>query len=252
MALDREEKDDIYIGNSSLKFSKYGSKQNQKMGKWIWPLLSREIANYLISLWGLQFIIDKNITWRTGMALNRMFAEMVHMPNVPQHLPSARRPLIVLLHLVSMRRAPFELPGPLQTNPGSSKRSLCSCHCWCMISTQCHVVATASLEFKHGLRGKWTGNHHFYNPKNGGFSRVAVGFPNWWRHNWCFVSSADASLSWNVHFGTWPPPEPHGDAEHAMETPGAGPQIWVSGLIQLRRVTFAQWACPNMPQCRAK
>ena len=83
MALDREEKDDIYIGNSSLKFSKYGSKQNQKMGKWIWPLLSREIANCLISLWGLQFIIDKNITWRMGMALNRMFAEMVHMPDVP-------------------------------------------------------------------------------------------------------------------------------------------------------------------------
>ena len=122
----------IFKSEIHLKCSKYSSKQKEQNGK--------------------------GFGRRMGMALNCLQRWSIRMANVPKHLPSARRPFIVLL-LCTVRTSP-----PPPTNRGSSKRSLCACHCSCMISTQCHVVATATLEFKQGLAGKWTGNHDFYNP----------------------------------------------------------------------------------------
>lgn len=150
-----------------------------------------------------------------GMALNCLQRWSIRMPNVPKHLPSARRPFIVLL-LCTVRTSP-----PPPTNRGSSKRSLCCCHCSCMISTQCHVVATATLEFKQGLARKWTGNHDFYiflQPLKLGGPRGCGRF----------------SQPWGCE---------------AVGTPSAGPHMrWPAWSSHLRQVTFAQWACPNMPQ----
>ena len=112
----------IFKWDIHLKCSKYSSKQKEQNGK--------------------------GFGRRMGMALNCLQRWSIRMANVPKHLPSARRPFIVLL-LCTVRTSP-----PPPTNRGSSKRSLCACHCSCMISTQCHVVATAPLEFKQGLAGE--------------------------------------------------------------------------------------------------